>query len=117
MKEDLHVLLVAPYGGVTGGISRWTSHILEYHKTIKSNVVLDLVSTGRSIFLNINTNPLYRLYAAIKDYRGILKNFISHINNNTYDVMHLTSSGSWSLFKDLYMIKKQRKRNKNNYSF
>lgn len=108
MKEDLRVLLVAPYGGVVGGISRWTSHILEYHKTIKSNVVLDLVSTGRSTFVSINTTPLYRLYAAIKDYKGIIKNFISHINRNTYDVMHLTSSGSWSLFKDLYMIKKAK---------
>lgn len=107
MKDKIRVLLVAPYGGVVGGISRWTSHILEYHKTIKSNVLLDLVSTGRSVYIG-GSSPLFRLYAAIKDYRGIVKCFLRSINKNQYDVMHLTSSGSWSLFRDLYMIQKAK---------
>lgn len=103
MKDEIRVLLVAPYGGVVGGISRWTSHILEYHKTVKSNVLLDLVSTGRSVYIG-GSSPVFRLYAAIKDYRGIVKCFLRSIKKSHYDVMHLTSSGSWSLFRDLYMI-------------
>lgn len=104
-NSKISVLFVAPYGGVPGGISRWMSHVIDYHKSIDSDVELDLVSMGRSTFVSIKSNPIYRLYAAFKDYRGILKDFHNHISHNTYDVMHLTSSGSWSLVKDIYMIK------------
>ncbi len=101
----MKVLLVAPFGGVTGGIARWTEHILDYYKkTGRNDCDLDLLSTGRSTFININSSVCFRIISALKDYRVILKNFRSRLNINTYDVMHLTSSASLSLTKDLYML-------------
>ena len=109
-NKKMNVLFVAPYGGVPGGISRWMSHVIDYYKSIESDVNIDLVSMGRTTFVNIGTNPIIRFYAAIKDYRVIFRNFFNHINHNKYDIMHLTSSGSWSLFKDIYMVKNAKRR-------
>lgn len=103
------ILLVAPYGGVPGGISRWTSHIVEYHKNYGSrDCQLGLVPMGRSMFVNINMPVWKRLWYAGMDYRKIISDFNRKIKSG-YNIMHLTSSGSLSLYKDLYMIRQARK--------
>ena len=107
--RKLKILFVAPYGGVPGGISRWTSHIVEYHKKYgRNDCDLGLVPMGRSMFVNINMPKWERLKAVWIDYRRILSDFNQKIKAG-YDVMHLTSSGSWSLYKDLFMINNARK--------
>lgn len=101
----MKVLLVAPFGGVTGGIARWTEHILDYYKKVgKNDCNLDLLSIGRSSFVNINSSVCFRIISALKDYPLIIRNFRSRLHANTYNVMHLTSSASLSLIKDLYML-------------
>lgn len=107
----MKILLVAPYGGVPGGISRWTGHIMHYYAEYgQSDCELDLVPMGRSSFVNINSPKLYRLKEAIKDYSKIILNFKNKINASSYDVMHLTSSASWSLLKDIYLIKTAKRK-------
>ena len=102
---NLKVLLVAPYGGVPGGISRWTSHIVDYYKKHGHNDCrLGLVAMGRSTFVNINMPVWRRLWSAWIDYRAIFRNLNAEIGKGQYDVMHLTSSGSLSLFKDIAML-------------
>lgn len=32
----MKILLVAPYGGVPGGISRWTGHLLNYYNDLEN---------------------------------------------------------------------------------
>ncbi len=71
---------------------------------------MDVVSTSRSTFVNINSNPLYRLWAGMRDYLGIFRNFKAILQNTKYDVVHLTSSASWSLIKDVYMLRSARQR-------
>ncbi len=110
-NNKLKVLLVAPYGGVPGGISRWTGHLMKYYNEIgKNDCQLDVVSMGRSTFVNINSNPFYRVWAGVKDYRGIFRNFKNALKQEEYNVMHLTSSASWSLAKDIYMLKYAQKK-------
>lgn len=107
----MKVLLVSPYGGVPGGISRWTEHIVEYHKRYgEQDCELDLVPMGRERFININSPIVYRLWTALQDYSKILKNYCQHLRQKQYDVMHFTSSASLSLFKDLYIIRKAKRR-------
>lgn len=103
------ILLVAPYGGVPGGISRWTSHIVDYHRQFKAEECeLGLVSTGRSVFVNIHMPLWKRIWYALVDYRSILSDFNRKIRMH-YDVMHLTSSGSLGLLKDLYMLRRAKR--------
>ncbi len=107
----LKVLLVAPHGGIPGGISRWTGHLMRYYNAFgKHDCQLDIVSIGRTRFINIKSNPIYRLWTGIKDYRGIFKNFKKAFKGKKYDVMHLTSSASWSLVKDIYMLRYAKKK-------
>lgn len=107
----MKVLLVAPYGGVPGGISRWTEHILNYYTEHgRADCELELVPMGRSSFVNINSPKLYRLKEAVKDYSKIIKDYKQKLNASPYDVMHLTSSASWSLLKDIYLIKVARRK-------
>lgn len=108
---NVRVLLVAPYGGVPGGISRWTSHIVDYYKKHGHNDCrLGLVAMGRSTFVNINMPVWRRLWSAWIDYRAIFRNLNAEICKGQYDVMHLTSSGSLSLFKDIAMLKMARRK-------
>ena len=108
---NLRVLLVAPYGGVPGGISRWTSHIVEYYEKYgRDDCGLGLVAMGRSVFMNVHMSIWKRLWSAWIDYRTIFKNFCHEIVSNQYDLMHLTSSGSLSLFKDIAMLRMARRK-------
>ncbi len=102
----MKVLLASPFGGVHGGISRWTSHINNYYKTLHEPFCeMDILPMGRSSFININTSFFYRILAAIRDYRVIFKEYRKRLKIYQYDIMHLTSSASISLLKDLYMLK------------
>ena len=107
----MKVLLVSPYGGVPGGISRWTEHILKYYNQCGlQDCELDLVPMGRNKFVNINSPIIYRLWTALEDYSQILKNYRQTLSKKRYDVMHLTSSASLSLIKDLYIIRQAKRR-------
>jgi glycosyltransferase involved in cell wall biosynthesis len=107
----MKVLFVTSYGGVPGGISRWAGHIMKYYEAIGvKDCSITLVPMGRSSFVNINSASFYRLKEAIKDYTKILKDFKQKIRSEKHDVMHLTSSASWSLLKDIYMIKAAKRR-------
>lgn len=107
----MNILLVAPYGGVPGGISRWTGHVIEYYKEHgRQDCELDLVPMGRTMFVNAGSSIAYRLWTAFKDYRAILQDYRTKLRSKPYDVMHLTSSASLSLIKDLYIIHKAKRR-------
>ena len=111
LGKKVRVLFVAPYGGVPGGISRWAGHVLDYYSNCgKSDCDLTLVPMGRSSFININSPRIYRLVEALKDYSIIIRDFNKKLKNASFDVMHLTSSASWSLLKDIYMIKVARRK-------
>lgn len=102
----MRVLLASPYGGVSGGISRWTGHIMEYYNTLnEKDIHLDLLPMGRNSFVSKNTHFLVRVKSAFFDYRLILSNFKRKLKQQNYDILHLTTSASLSLIKDLYMIK------------
>lgn len=103
------ILFASPYGGIQGGISRWTEHILNYYKSNPSDYQLDLLPMGRSTFVNIGASLFYRIKTAIKDYRIILNDYNTKLKTNKYDIVHLSSSASISLIKDLYMLRAAKK--------
>lgn len=107
----MKILLVAPFGGVPGGISRWTGHIVDYYNKYGYNDChLTVVPMGRSMFVNGSMSVFKRLWYAWIDYRSIFNKLRHELSNNEFDVMHLTSSGSLSLFKDIAMLKMARRK-------
>lgn len=95
------VLLVAPLGGVVGGISRWTGHIYEYyHSHACNDCSLHFLSTGRKQFVSTNMSFFKKAYLGIKEYPDILLAFRKKLSAQKYDVIHLTTSGGLSFIKD-----------------
>lgn len=106
----MKILLASPYGGIPGGISRWTGHIVDYYNQYgKSDCDLRIFPMQRSVFVNINSPMLYRLRWAVKDYSRLISSFRKEISSNHYDILHLTSSASISLLKDIIMLKMAHK--------
>lgn len=102
----MRILLAAPYGGISGGISRWTAHVKQYYLALQQkNFRMEILPMSRSTFVSINSPIVYRLITAAKDYSLILKKFRNILKEEHYDIIHLTSSGSLSLFKDVYMLR------------
>lgn len=107
----MRILLAAPYGGIPGGITRWTEHLVDFYNHLaEKECFVDIFSMSRSRFININSSFVYRLLIGVKDYFCILKRFQKEISANDYDIIHLVSSASISLFKDLYMIRYAQKK-------
>lgn len=108
----MKVLLASPYGGIAGGIARWTEHIMSYYKSMQNPVCeLTLLPMSRSSFVSVSSGMFYRIWAACVDYTPIVCSFKNLLRDNEYDVIHITSSASLSLLKDLYMLSiAQRKR-------
>ena len=107
----MKILLASPYGGVPGGITRWTEHFAAYSKVSgNQECKIDIMPMGRNRFVNTNSSLIYRLWTAIVDYRSILRNYRKQLRRESYDIVHLASSASLSLVKDLYMIRKAKER-------
>ena len=107
----MKILLASPYGGVLGGITRWTEHLVAYSKVSgNQECKIDIMPMGRNRFVNSNSSLIYRLWTAIVDYRSILRNYRKQLRRESYDIVHLASSASLSLVKDLYMIRKAKER-------
>lgn len=100
------VLFVAPFDGISGGILRWAEHVMAYYKSLRNTgFIISPFSIGRSHFVNINQSVFLRLYYALLDYVSIIVRFIKTIKHGHYDIVHIASSASISLLKDLIMIK------------
>lgn len=106
----MRILLATPWGGVSGGMSKWSEHIIEYYNALNNkSIAVDLLPMGRSILVNHDKLLFFhRLFFALKDYSLILRTFSNMISEKHYDIMHLTSSASISLLKDILMIKKAK---------
>ncbi len=106
----MKILLASPYGKIPGGIARWTRHIIKYYEEKgKSDCEMDLLPMGRSTFVNTHSSLFFRIKSALKDYSVILKEYKQQLQSKQYDVVHIVSSASISLLKDLYLLRLAKK--------
>ena len=106
----LKVLLASPEGNISGGIARWTGHILNYYGSLNDKPVeLDFFDTARSVNIGESMPLLTRIRYGIKDYRSSLQRFRAEIRKKKYDVLHMTTSASWGLLKDILFIRAAQK--------
>jgi len=103
----MRVLLCSPIKTV-GGISIWTRHILAYYDKIDCDIDLDHFYADEKM-ISSDISSLYRIYLGIISYFPFLIRLRRQLLNHEYDIMHLASSASISLIKDIFAIKIAKK--------
>ena len=113
------VLLASPYDdGLphhSGGIALWAKN-LEYHFKHLNNttdVRLDILACNRSKYVKAEDSRISRLISGAKDYYDILKQINTKLKSYSYDVIHICSSASFGLIRDLIAISIAKRYNTN----
>jgi|SRR5690554_159996 len=108
----MRILLCSPLEGAVGGIQRWTNHILKYYqKNVNpSDIDLDIYSLDRKTSVVTGTSLIKRLISGLREYPALVKGYKNEIIKNQYDIVHITSSASISLLKDIAMLRFARKK-------
>ena len=108
----IRILFCTPLCSI-GGISRWASHIIEYGESVKQDgiqVVPFQMNRLRSV--GTKTSRWNRLISGIIDYWRIYLKYIDILKSeNQYDIVHLSSSASISLLKDILFLRTAQKKN------
>ena len=101
----MKVLLASPYNEA-GGIARWTGHILRYWEQFgKTDVDIILLREPRPLFKGFNNkSPLRRFISGVYTYLLYCIYEFRFFRKNNCDVLHVCSSASLGLFKDLLML-------------
>lgn len=100
------VLLLSPFGNAVGGIARWACNVMDYYQNQNSqDLVLDILPMNRIRRTSKETFIVLRVIKSISDYLEIFSLFRKKLQNDHPDIVHITSSASLGLFRDLVLIK------------
>lgn len=101
----LKVLFLSPLGNErSGGIAKWTSNILSYYKQQKSDVELIHCYNTNLVTVFDGDTIISRINKGIQNYLPLYKQVKSIIKNRHIDVLHLCTSASISLIKDIAIL-------------
>ena len=106
----MRILLASPKGHVSGGIARWTRHIINYYESLDDKGGVDLLFFDTAREKQIPDNITARLYRAFADIPKLLRRFSIFLKNNEADVLHLTSSASLGLIRDMCLVRMAKKK-------
>lgn len=106
------VLFATPYNNHAGGINQWAKHIIDYHQSIVSDVEIDILPMNdpKGSDRSKPHSKLNRLRYGVRTYTAAIKALKEKCNKRHYDVLHIASSASISLLKDLWMMRIARQR-------
>ena len=105
----MRVLLISPLGGVVGGIAMWTKHIVNYMATL-SDVNISLCDFSRKITGQTIANPIKKWLSAAIDYIRLTHNAIHKVKDFDGDVVHICTSASFLLIKDILILQTAKKK-------
>lgn len=99
------IMLCSPPIEAAGGIASWAKNILEfYHNSYNgSDLDMEFFPMERKKFIRPSTHILVRVISGIKDYSSIIKKFKETVKQVKPDIVHISSSGSLGLLKDLFI--------------
>ena len=108
----IRVLFVSPLGNEkSGGIAKWTSNILDFYKKQKNGVELIHCYNSDIIAAFDGDTIMSRIKKGIQNYLPLYKQVKSYIKNNNLDVLHICTSASISLIKDIAILKLAKRNN------
>lgn len=105
----MRVLLISPLGGAVGGIAMWTKHIVSHMATL-SDVNITLCDFSRKIAGLTISNPIKKWLSAAYDYIWLTHNAIQKVKNFNGDVVHICTSASFLLIKDILILQAAKKK-------
>lgn len=112
--NKMNLLLCSPYlqlpGIIPGGINVWANNILKYRETIESDIHVIPVSFDRRNYVSVDSNIFKRMYLGVKEYFSAIKEATQKMDSEKPDVMHVCTSASISLTKDIILVNAARKR-------
>lgn len=104
----MKVVLCTPYmkypNNVPGGIGIWGKNILEYYGLIKTDVELYPVSLDRKKYVSVDSNLFKRIFWGLTEHYSSLKEVRTTVKKVHPDVLHVCTSASLSLIKDLLLV-------------
>ena len=112
----MRVLLCSPYSAsaqfVQGGIAIWARNVLDYYQTLETDISIHVVPFDRRVRADARVKESFikRIWYGISDYRHILNNTRRQLVENSYDVLHLCTSASISLLKDVFVLRMARRK-------
>ncbi len=107
----IKVLLVSPYSeNLVGGIANWTKYIVNYHHGSADGIDLHLLNNVNAKSVPLTNNIAKRLSSGLKNYIPVLKEFKTKISKERYDVVHICSSASLGLVRDLVFVHEAQKK-------
>lgn len=110
----MKILLCSPYlqlpGIIPGGINVWANNILKYKETIASDIDVIPVSFDRRHYVSSDSNIIKRMYLGIEEYFSAIKEATQKMDSGKPDVMHVCTSASISLTKDIILVNAAKKR-------
>lgn len=110
MKDKLKVLLVSPYSEHSvGGIINWTKYIVNYYREHDDKIDLQLLNNDNAVQVMGATGLVKRIISGIGNYLPIIRQFKKKIEKDSFDVVHICTSASLGLIRDLMLIKLAKK--------
>ena len=112
----MKILLISPVGNlINGGIGKWTGHIMSYYKEHGDGVELKLLSNPKAR-TNFETNTLLqRLVNGFRNYVPLVKSCKKTLRKERFDAVHICTSASLSLLKDLLIARAAHRRHIKTY--
>ena len=104
----MRVLFATPYNCVSGGVGRWANHIVDYHRMVASDVDLELLpfdDIKKQIAEDyIQKTTVNRIVRGVRVYGRALKELSGRIKTTHYDILHIASSATIGLLRDIVMV-------------
>lgn len=103
----MKVLLISPHPPPYGGIANWTAMLLEYVKDTEDSFgTVDIAPKKRS---TEGRNIFDRVVVSGFDMLKKKRELKAQIKNNRPDVIHMTTSGSLAIIRDILLLKTAKK--------
>ena len=104
----MKVVLCTPFKGVghnnPGGIAIWARNIKAFYESHTSNVDLEICPIDRKHDAE-NVFSFKRIWYGVKEYLDNYRKVCKYVKGQNFDVMHICTSASLSLLKDLLFLK------------
>lgn len=107
----MNVLLCTPYNVNHSGIAIWAQNVVSYYRTLNTDINIQIIAYDRKN--GVKTWLPKRVYNALVDYLRPVNETRKKLKTTQYDVLHLCTSASLSLLKDLLVLKMAKQKDVN----